>query len=129
MWRKQCMHPPTDRPACVPLAQEKRVEALTRLWDRADPSPGRRLFRHCFYARIASREPDVWALCGTGEQRATAVKDPKTLPQGSRPAKIIVDQWDAALAAAFDELKFENQRGTSGDRPAGIWTMELKSVD
>ena len=123
------MHSLTAHAACAPLAQEKRVAALKRLWERADPSPARRLFRNCFYARIASREPDVWALCGTGEQRATAVKDPKTLPQGSRPAKIIVDQWDAALASAFGGLKFENQRGTSGDRPAGIWTMELKSVD
>lgn len=123
------MHPPTDRPARVPLAQEKRVEALTRLWERAEPSPGRRLFRHCFYQRIAAREPDVWALCGTEEQRATAVADPSKLPSGSRPAKVIVDQWDLALKTAFGGLEFTHVRGSKGSGPAGYWTMELKTVD
>ena len=98
-----------------------------RLFRRVEGSPRR--FRHDIYTRIAEGEPAAWATCGTPEQRATAIKDPSTLPQGSRPAKVIVDQWNAALAAAFDGLKFENQRGTSGGRPAGVWTMELKSVE
>jgi hypothetical protein len=112
----------------VPLAQEKRVEALRRLWDRAEPSPGR-LFRHCFYARIAAGEPGVWERCGTEEQRAAAVKDPSKQPQGSRPANVIVAQWDAALAAAFDGLKFNHVRGSrnNASNPNGIWTDELKT--
>ena len=123
------MHSPIACPACVPLAQEKRVEALTRLWERAEPSPGRRLFRHCFYQRIVAREPDVWALCGTSEQRATAVKDPKD-PCKPKPDPAIVQAWDAALWEAFGGLKFRNERGSRNElsRPNGIWTDELKTT-
>ena len=64
------------------------------------------------------------------EQRTTAVKDPSKLPQGSRPAKVIVDQWDLALKTAFDELEFTHVRGKqSGDKPPGYWTTELKTID
>ena len=105
-----------------------RVAALKRLWERAPPSPGRRLYRHAFYARIASSEPEAWALCGsTSEERATALKNPATLRQGSRPSKAIVDAWDSALAAAFGGLKFHIQRATSGDKPQGVWTTELQT--
>ena len=107
-----------------------RVAALKRLWGRTEPSPMRRLFRHAFYARIASREPEAWEKCGTPEQRAMAIKDPKHLPQGSRPSKAIVDPWDVALAAAFDGLEFEHVRGGKESRgPAGYWTTVLKTID
>lgn len=110
--------------------QAERVAALQELWERADPSPERRLFRHAFYARLASRKPDVWALCGTAEQRATAVKDPSSLPRGSHPVKGIVAAWNAALKEAFDGLEFQNIRGKqSGGKPLGVWTTELKSKD
>ena len=108
--------------------QAERVAALQELWERADPSPERRLFRHAAYARIASRKPDVWARCGTAEQRATAVKDPSSLPQGSRPAKGIVEAWNAALKEAFNGLEFTHVRGTKGAMgPAGHWTTELQT--
>ena len=107
-----------------------RVAALKRLWKRADPSPARLLRRHAFYARIASREPAAWEKCGTPEDREKAIKDPGKLPQGSRPSKAIVEQWDMALAAAFDELEFVHIRGSKDLRgPAGYWTMELKTID
>ena len=95
----------------------------------SDPSPGRRLFRHAFYARIASRKPDVWARCGTAEERAKAVKDPKTLERGTRPAAVIVKAWDAALKEAFGGLQFHNQRGASAGNPQGCWMLALKSKD
>ena len=110
-----------------PCVQAERVEALKRLWERAEPSPGRRLYRHAFYARIASREPAAWALCGTVDERARALKDPKSLESGSRPVKTIVGPWNAALAAACDGLEFHTQRGQSGDKPQGVWTTELKT--
>ena len=107
-----------------------RVAALKRLWGHTGPSPELRLFRHAFYARIASREPEAWEKCGTPEQRGIAIKDPKHLSQGSRPSKAIVDPWDVALAAAFDGLKFEHVRGrATSDKPAGYWTTELKTID
>ena len=108
-----------------------RVAALKRLWERAPPSPGRRLFRHAIYARIASREPAAWATCGTPEDREKAIKDPAKLPQGSRPSKAIVDAWNAALAAAFDGLEFVHVRGSvrTSDKPSGYWTTELKTID
>ena len=90
----------------------------------------RLLFRHANYARIASREPEAWEKCGTPEQRAIAIKDPSTLPQGSRPAKVIVEQWDIAHAAAFGGLEFTHVRGSKDSRgPAGYWTTELKTID
>ena len=104
-----------------------RVAALKRLWERAGPSPRQRLFRHTFYARIASSEPAAWALCGTVDERATALKDPKSLKSGSRPPQAIVKPWDIAAAEAFDGLEFHNQRATSGDKPQGIWTTELQT--
>ena len=107
--------------------QDVRVAALKRLWERAPPSPGRYLYRHAFYVRIASREPAAWALCGTHEERATALKDPKSLNRGSRPPRAIVEAWDSALAAAFGGLKFHNQRALSGDKPQGVWTTELQT--
>jgi len=109
--------------------QAERVAALQELWDRDDPSPGPHLFRHVAYARIASCKPDVWARCGTAEERAKAVKDPKTLESGTRPAAVIVRAWDAAFKQAFDGLAFHNQRGASGGNPQGYWTLELKSKD
>ena len=110
--------------------QAERVAALQELWERADPSPERRLFRHAAYARIALRKPGVWARCGTAEERAKAVKDPSSLPQGSRPAKVIVEAWNAALKEAFDGLEFQTIRGKqSGGKPLGVWTPELKSKD
>ena len=99
-----------------------------RLFRRVEGSPRR--FRHDIYTRIAEGEPAAWATCGTPEQRATAIKDPSTLPQGSRPAKVIVDQWNAALAAAFGGLELTHVRGKqSGDKPLGYWTTELKTID
>ena len=110
-----------------PCVQAERVEALKRLWERAEPSPGRPLYRHAFYARIASREPAAWALCGTVDERARALKDPKSLESGSRPVKTIVGPWNAAIAAACDGLEFHTQRGQSGDKPQGVWTTELRN--
>lgn len=107
-----------------------RVAALKRLWECADPSPGRRLFRHAFYARIALLEPAAWKTCGTPADREKAIKDPAQLRQGSRPSQVIVDAWNAALAAAFVGLEFEHIRGSKDPRgPAGYWTMELKTID
>ena len=108
-----------------------RVAALKRLWVCVDPNPEQRLFRHEYYARIASSEPAAWETCGKPEDREKAIKDTRTLPQGSRPSKAIVDAWNAALAAAFDGLKFEHVRGGNRtcDKPAGYWTDELKTVD
>ena len=107
--------------------QAERVEVLKRLWERAEPSPGRRLYRHAFYARIASREPAAWEKCGTREDREKSIKDPKSLESGSRPVKAIKTAWDTALAAAFDGLKFHSQRFDSRDKPQGVWTTELKT--
>ena len=104
-----------------------RVAALKRLWERVEPSPGQRLFRHAFYARIASSEPAAWKTCGTTEERATALKDPKSLRRGSRPPRAIVEAWDSSLAATFGGLEFHNQRGANGDTPQGIWTIELQT--
>ena len=108
-----------------------RVAALKRLWERAPASPGRLLRRHAFYARIASREQAAWVACGTPEDREKAIKDPANLPRGSRPSQVIVDAWNAALAAAFDGLEFVHVRGSTRtkDKPAGYWTTELKTVD
>jgi hypothetical protein len=107
-----------------------RVAALKRLWERTNPSAEQRLFRHTFYARIASCEPEAWEKCGTPEQRANAIKDPNNLPRGSRPHNAIVDAWDVALAAAFDGLKFEHVRGGGTSvKPSGYWTTELKTID
>ena len=109
-----------------------RVAALKRLWERTDPSAEQRLFRHAFYARIASREPEAWKTCGTTEQRENAIKDPNNLPRGSRPHNAIVDAWDVALAAAFDGLKFEHVRGggtsVKSVKPSGYWTTELNGL-
>ena len=69
----------------------------------------------------------MWALCGTAEERATALKDPKTLGSGARPVKAIIQPWDTALAAAFGGLTFDNQRFPSGDKPQGVWTKALKT--
>ena len=104
-----------------------RVAALKRLWELAPPSQMRILYRHAFYARIASSEPEAWATCGTPEERAMALKNPKSLKRGSHPPKAIVDPWNAAAAAAFDGLKFHNQRFQSGDKPQGVWTTALKT--
>ena len=100
---------------------------LKRLWERAPPSPGRRLYRHAWYGRIASHEPAAWETCGTPEERATALKDPKSLKSGSRPPQAIVKPWDIAAADAFGGLAFHTQRATSGDKPQGIWTTELQT--
>ena len=110
--------------------QAVRVATLKRLWVRTDPSPGQRLFRHTFYARIALCEPDVWALCGTDEERAKATSNPSKLPQGSRPPKNIVEAWDRALAEAFDGLKFTKMRGSKNlvKKPNGVWTEQLQAT-
>ena len=109
-------------------AQEARVTALKRLWERAEPSADR-LFRHSSYAHIAACEPEAWALCGSVEDRAKAIKNPSDLPQGSRPAAVIVRSWDAALDRAFGGLVFTCIRGKqSGDKPLGYWTTELKMI-
>lgn len=115
-------------PYCVFLAQEERVAALIRLWERAEPSPMRRLFRHAFYARIATHEPDVWALCGTEEQRAKALKDPSS-QSGSRPAAVIVQAWSMALKVAFNKLELKQIVGSKNNHePNGHWTDELKTM-
>jgi hypothetical protein len=98
------------------------------LWERAEPSAGRQTFRHSFYARIAKCEPEVWALCGTGEQRAKAIKQPngKDVPP---PAPVIVRAWNAALAAAFGGLQFKHTVGSkSKHEPNGHGTDELKTI-
>ncbi len=107
-----------------------RVAALKSLWARSDTSPGQRLFRHAFYARLASCEPAVWELCGTDEERAKAVKNPSELDRGCRPAKVIVDAWDRALEKAFDGLKFTNMRGSKNrvEKPNGVWTEQLQAT-
>ena len=75
-------------------------------------------------------EPAAWATCGTPEDREKAIKDPAKLPQGSRISKAIVEQWDAAAAAAFDGLEFEHVRGSKDPRvPSGYWTTVLKTID
>jgi hypothetical protein len=104
-----------------------RVAALKRLWEHTDPSEEQLLRRHSFYQCISERAPEVWARCGTDEERATALKDPKSLQRGTRPAKAVTQPWDTALAAAFGGLKFHNQRYASGDKPQGVWTKELKA--
>ena len=109
-------------------AQEARVTALKRLWERAEPSADR-LFRHSSYAHIAACEPEAWALCGSVEDRAKDIKNPSDLPQGSRPAAVIVRSWDAAFYQAFGGLMFTHVRGSKDPRgPAGYWTTELKST-
>ena len=72
----------------------------------------------------------MWALCGTGEQRATAIKDPKQLPQGSRPTPVIVWAWNEALKEAFGGLEFEHKTGKQpAGTPLGYWTTQLKTIN
>ena len=64
---------------------------LQRLYEKAvSPNSFRRYFRHQVYSHIADKAPEVWNLCGAREQRAVALKDPKELVRGSRPAPAIV---------------------------------------
>ena len=103
-----------------------RVAALKRLWGRTKPSPMRRLFRHAFYARLAAHAPDLWARCGSEEQRANALKEPKS---GSRPAPVITEPWNAALRTAFNGLEFKHVKGSKNQHdPNGHWTDDLKTV-
>ena len=102
---------------------------LKRLFERADPDPAPRLFRHAFYQHIATRAPDLWARCGSEEQRAKALKDPSS-ENGSRPAAVIVDAWDKALSEAFNGLKFRHVTGKKKTErePNGYYTYDLKMV-
>ena len=105
-----------------------RVAVLKQLWKRADPSPGRRLRRHAFYQRIAAHAPDLWARCGSEEQRANALKDPRS-QNGSRPATVIVEPWNAALRTAFNGLEFKHVTGSKNQHdPNGHWTDDLMTV-
>ena len=103
-----------------------RVAALKCLFEHKAGSPRR--FRHQIYARIAEREPEAWALCGTAEQREKAAADPAGLPQGSHPTATIVQAWNTALFDAFCGLELTHVRGKDS-RPKGHWTTELKIVD
>ena len=102
---------------------------LKRLFERAEPDPAQRLFRHAFYGHIAAHKPDLWAKCGSKEQRAKALKDPSS-ENGSRPAAVIVDAWDKALSTAFNGLKFRHVTGKKKTErePNGYYTYELKMV-
>jgi len=95
-----------------------RVKALGRLFKRKENSP--RQFRHEIYACIAEREPDVWALCGTAEQRDKAVRE------GSH-IRVIVEAWDRALRGAFSGFTFGHPvRGSKNEQnPNGTWTTGI----
>ena len=82
------------------------------------------LNRHEIYAHLARKEPDVWALCGTEEQRERAVKKPTN---GTRPHSSIVDAWNEALKEAFNVELFHNT-GSRGGQPNGYWTKELSII-
>jgi len=102
------------------------VTALKRIFERKSGSDRR--VRHEIYAYIAEHEPEVWALCGTGEQRAKAIKQPNgnDVPP---PAPVIVRAWNAALVAAFGGLQFKHMVGSkSKHEPNGYWTDELKMI-
>ena len=102
---------------------------LKRLFERADPDPAPRLFRHAFYQHIAAHAPDLWARCGTEEQREKALKHP-SLENGSRPAQVIVDAWKVALSTAFDGLEFDHVTGKKKTERElnGYYTYKLKMV-
>ena len=102
------------------------MDALQRLFRREKGSP--RLFRHQFYAHIAEGAPEVWSTCGTEDQRVKAVRDPKTLKQGSRPASVITKAWDLAMADGVSGVKFTQIRGDVPGQPCGYWTTELTSM-
>jgi len=102
---------------------------LQRLFERAvSPDSFRHYFRHQVYRHIADKAPEVWNLCGTREQRAAALKDPKEV-SGSRPAPAIVRAWDTALKSAFNGLEFNHIKGSRQmDKPNGVWTTELGNL-
>ena len=106
--------------------QAVRVAALKRLFERKANSP--RLFRHQIYARIAEREPEAWALCGTLEQRRVAITDPSSNQSGSRPAIVIVHAWKVAMKEAFEGFEFGDRVCGSKNqsaKPNGVWTTDI----
>ena len=110
--------------------QARRVEALRRLFKREADSP--RLFRHEIYACIANdpAAADVWALCGTPEQRQNALKNPQEeqkKTKGFHPYAVLTGAWANALESAFDGLKIENKRGDA-HKVRGLWTTDLKKL-
>ena len=96
---------------------------LKRLFERKASSPRR--FRHQIYARIAEREPQAWALCGTAEQREKAIA---VLGKGGRLHPCITEPWDRAFCAAFSTFKFDHVTGNSNGLPNGFSTNVLVEI-
>ena len=100
------------------------MTALKRIFERKSGSDRR--FRHEIYAYIAEHEPEVWALCGTAEQRESATKDP-ALERGSHAAALIVKVWDHAMKEACGGFEFGKKvtGSKNPEMPNGYWTTEI----
>ena len=93
---------------------------LKRLFERKASSPRR--FRHQIYARIAEREPEAWALCGTLAQLKRMLDN-----QSTRHDEHVIGVWTVAISQAFQGLVLEAIRGSkSPGRPNGHWTTMLE---
>jgi len=111
-------------PDAVRAGHAERVSACRRLFTRVQGSPRR--FRYEVYAHLAEHERGAWETMGTAEQRANAVKDPKTLVSGSRPSQVIVSAWTDAMAEALDGFSFgQRVTGDAPGQPRGYSTTEL----
>merc|ERR1711861_118914 len=81
-----------------------RVAAVKRLFEKGNGNEQRN-FRHELYAHIAMCAPEVWKMGYpprvTSQHLETALTDPKSLPHGSRPHRLIVEAWDRSFQEAF----------------------------
>ena len=108
--------------------QAVRVSALQRLFRLKKESE--RLYRHQIFAALAEHEKAAWALGFTNGQGPETRE--RALQQGSnlRPESDLIVTWTGALAAAFDGLKLQHQRGSLDQRwrPNGWWTTDLEFI-